>query len=103
MDKKTNEWVLNELKVEPGDQLLNTIRRLEHFGHITTSDEGFSNDMLTGKAMPQTMRKRGRQKRTWIECTKEDAGGSVIKAMTVAQDRKRFRRLVWAQTSVSST
>ena len=41
--------------------------------------------------MPQTKRKRGRPKKTWIECVKEDAGGSVIKAMRVAQDRKRFR------------
>ena len=66
-------------------------------GHIERH-RGIENDVLTGMVFGK--RSRGRQKTRLSNIITERLGLSMIEAITTAQDREKWRTIVYAATAV---
>ena len=92
-EHKTNDYVWNRVESVAGRQerLLSTVKRrkLLWFGHVTRHDS------LAKTIMQGTIhggRRRGRQKKSWMENIKEWTGLLMHQLLPAAADRVQWRR-----------
>ena len=92
-DRKTNEWVQQQVKVKNSDRLLLTIERwqLRYFGHIIRAD---GLEKCCQQGMVDGKRSAGRQKTRWSDNIKRAAGMSIGKATRMTEDREEWRFIV---------
>ena len=96
MDRRTNDWVLQQIG---GDwRLLNNIHlsQLSYFGHVSRRCY-IENDRLTGMVFGK--RGRGRCKTRWSDGLKDVTGCSVVNKIRRAQDRASWRRFIKKATA----
>ena len=88
LDKVKNELIRSKLKVE---QLVEKTRegRLKWFGHVERRENGYVGKRVM--VMELGERKRGRPKRRWMDCIRED-----LKVVNLeeadTQDRRKWKR-----------
>ena len=99
LERKTNEFVKARFQsfVDPTEPLLAKLKRrkLQWFGHVTR------HDTLSKTILQRTVegrRKRGRQRKSWLDNVKEWTTLSMPELLSQATDRAGWRR-----TSVSSS
>ena len=82
-----------------GTSIVNQIeqQKLQFMGHIMRH-RCMENDLLTGMVLGK--RSRGRQKTRMTDTIKEKLGLTVTEAITTAQDREKWRSIVYAATAV---
>ena len=88
LDKVRNEVIRRKLKVE---QLEAKMRegRLRWCGHVERREKGYIGKRVM--AMEVGKRKRGRPKRRWKDCIREDLKAVNLEAVD-AQDRRKWKR-----------
>ena len=89
--KKTNAWVLDQIRCERS--LLNVIEknRLKYCGHIVRSDDSLEKAIMLGTTTGTW--RRGRPKERWLDNTRGATGLTLHGALTLARDRVKWRRL----------
>ena len=94
--KRTNESILEEMKVQP-NWLLQTIktRKLRYFGHIKRHN-GLERDIMEARAPGK--RGRGRPRRRWGQDISDWMGMSITEAGRLAHQRTVFQRAVTKAT-----
>jgi len=92
-EKKTNESVRLEIGVEEDETLKQTAirRKLGFFGRGMRSD-GLEKGMML--ACREGRRRRGRQRRTWMDEIHKVTGMKMAELRDVTIERKKWRRLV---------
>ena len=94
-ERKTNEWVKQQITALAGGQqpLLATVKRrkLAWYGHVSCHDS-LSKTILQGTV--EGKRKRGRQRKSWIDNIKEWTDCPADHLIRMAEDRERWRSLV---------
>ena len=91
---RTNDWVRNKINffVGPQEPLLATVKRqkLAWFGHVTRHDS-LSKTILQGTL--EVGRRRGRQRKCWMDIIKEWASLPMPELLTMASRRKNWKRI----------
>jgi len=89
--RKTNKWVLE--KIGNGLMLRKEMmkRKMKFFGHAMRH-ESFEKSIIQGAV--EARRRRGRPQREWMEDIKTWTGLDGAAACTVAQDRRRWQKLM---------
>ena len=90
--RRTNEWVLGQIKTERS--LLNTIRKrqLTYYGHINRADNSLEKLIMQGKI--EGKRGRGRPATKWFDNIKTMTTRSVYQLNKDTKDRAGWRRQV---------
>ena len=95
VEHKTNEYIHSKIKnaVGPFDPLLTVVKRrkLAWFGHVTRRNN-LSKTILQGTV--EGKRKRGRQKKSWMDNIKEWTGKTMHNLLSSAADREGWRKTV---------
>ena len=93
----TNESVRNKIiaVIGPYEELLTAIKKkkLQWYGHVARSGS-LSKTIMQGTV--QGKRKRGRQKKRWEDNIKEWTGLSFINSQKAAQDRGKWRDILFS-------
>ena len=101
-EHRTNDDILNEIVARAGPQepILTTVKRrkLTWFGHHTRHDS-LSKTILQGTVEGQ--RRRGRQKKMWIDNVKDWTEMSLPRLLEKANDRQAWRKTVSSASSKS--
>ena len=101
-EHRTNKHVKEEIEARAGPQepLLSSVRRrkLLWFGHVTRHD-GVSKVILQGTIEGQ--RKRGRQRKMWLDNIKDWTGLSLPQLLERATDRPAWRKTVSSASRMS--
>ena len=102
LEHKTNDWVRNKINLLVGQQepLLATVKRrkLAWFGHVTRHDS-LSKTILQGTW--EGGRRRGRQRKCWMDNLKEWTYLPMPELLTKASCRRLWKR-VSAESSIMS-
>ena len=75
-------------------------QKLRFFGH-TIRRNGLDKQIITGKVNGR--RRRGRPPTSWLKDITEITGLSLAEAVRAAEDRREWRRIVWATASHPAT
>ena len=94
--RRTNEWVLGQIKTERS--LLNTIRKrqLTYYGHINRADNSLEKLIMQGKI--EGKRGRGRPATKWFDNIKTITTRNVYQLNKDTKDRAEWRRQVHSIT-----
>ena len=94
-DHVTNEKVCAKIQqaIRPHEDLLTTIKRhkLQWYGHVSHSS-GLAKTILQGTV--KVGRRQGRQRKRWEKTIREWTGLEFAKSQRVAENRKKWRKLV---------
>jgi hypothetical protein len=95
-DRVRNEEIYNRLHLSRNIVDRIQLRRLRYFGHVSrTGNSRYPKIALEGYAHGQ--RRRGRPKKRWMDMVRSDCnemGLSIQDAVTIAQDRSRWRNVI---------
>ena len=96
-EKRSNKSVHDEIGETKG--IVNEIeqQKLQFIGHIMRQ-RWIENDLLTGMVFGK--RSRGRQKTRMTNTIKEKPGLTMSEAIATAQDREKWKNIVYAATAV---
>jgi len=101
-EHKTNNYVKEEIKkcVGPQEPLLSTIKRrkLMCFGH-TTRHNTLAKTILQGTV--EGKRRRGRQKKSWVDNIKEWTAQPLQHLLLATQDREAWKKISFASSLMS--
>ena len=99
--RRTNEWVLGQIKTERS--LLNTIRKrqLTYYGHINRADNSLEKLIMQGKI--EGKRGRGRPATKWFDNIKTITRRNVYQLNKDTKDRAEWRRQVHSITRGRTT
>ena len=96
----TNESVLNRARVKPVEVFI-AAQRLRWFGHVSRMPDERLPRYLLGWKPGHGKRSRGRPRKTWLNCIKEDASSftgidniSLEQAEQMASDRPAWRKMI---------
>lgn len=96
VDRRTNIWILDQIKPEMRFLEMAEKLKLQYFGHVARKSN-IENAMLTGAVYGN--RGRGRCRTRWTDGVKDRLGCSITHAIRKAQDRAQWRRLVRMTTA----
>ena len=99
-DKRTNQSVLEEIKPELSLEASMLKLRLSYFGHLMRRPESLEKEIMLG--MVEGKRRRGRQRKRWIDTIKEDTNLTLRELTGATQERDRWRSLVHCITKSRS-
>jgi hypothetical protein len=91
-EKRTNKSVLQEIKPECSLEASMVKLKLSYFGHIMRRQESLEKEIMLG--MVGGKRRRGRQKKRWIDTIKEDANLTLTQLNKMVHDRNKWRSLI---------
>ena len=91
MDRLTNDRIRGTTKVGELSKKVQE-RRLKWFGHVTRREENYIGKRVMRMEV-QGRRKRGRPKRRWMDCVRDDMKGKCLTEMD-AQCRTGWRNMV---------
>ena len=100
VERKTNDWVRSEINslVGPQKPLLATVKRRQ-FGHVT-HHHSLSKTILQGTM--EGGRRRGRQRKCWMNSIKEGTSLPVSELLTGVSYRKDWKRVSAESSPMSS-
>jgi len=93
-DKRTNNWVLNEIGTQPMLRSSIDSRKLSYFGHVCRKDGSLEKLIMQG--MVEGSRRRGRPATAWADDVKRNAGMNMAAVTRLASNRTNWRALVKA-------
>ena len=103
-DHVTNEEVRRKIQAAVGeyDELLTLVqkRKLRWFGHVSRSS-GLAKSILQGRVKGK--RKRGRQKKRWVDNINEWTGMDFANSTRAAENRTRWKGIVATLSVVPTT
>ncbi|CAF3391752.1 unnamed protein product [Rotaria socialis] len=91
-EKRTNRSVLQEIKPECSLEASMVKLKLSYFGHIMRRQDSLEKEIMLG--MVGGKRRRGRQKKRWIDTIKEDTHLTLTQLNTMAHNRNMWRGLI---------
>ena len=89
--KKSNTWVLEQLRIKKTLRADVLARKLSYFGHVTRHP-CLQKTIIQG--MMERKRKRGRPATSWLDDIRELSGFSITKATRAASNRRQWRNLI---------
>jgi len=91
-EKRTNKSVLQEIKPECSLEASMVKLKLSYFGHIMRRQESLEKEIMLG--MVGGKRRRGRQKKRWIDTIKEDTNLTLTQLNNMVHNRNKWRSLI---------
>lgn len=91
-EKRTNESVLEEIKPECSLEALMVRLKLSYFGHIMRRENSMEKEIMLG--MVGGTRRRGRQKKRWMDTIKEETNSTLTQLNTMVHNRNLWRSLI---------
>ena len=91
-EKRTNKFVLQEIKPESSLEASMVKLKLSYFGHIMRRQDSLEKEIMLG--MVGGNRRRGRQKKRWIDTIKEDTNLTLTQLNKMTHNRNMWRSLV---------
>ena len=90
MERRTNESVREELRIEREETLQQTAtrRKFSYFGHVMRSN-GLEKEMMT--ACGEGRRRRGRPRKRWMDEVQEKSGMSLEELREATINRRQWR------------
>ncbi len=91
-DERTNQSILQEIKPDCSLEASMVKLKLSYFGHIMRRHESMEKEIMLG--IIGGKRRRGRQKKRWIDTIKEDTNLTLKHLNNMAHNRNKWRGLV---------
>ena len=89
--RRSNQSILKEIKIKPEYSLegLMLKLKLKYFGHLMRGAHSLERTLMLGKL--EARRRRGRQRRRWLDAIIHSMGMSLSKLGVVVEDRQAWR------------
>ena len=93
MARKTNKWILDQIKPEMSLEGCMTRLKLFYFGHIMRRRDSLEKIIMLGKV--EDNRRRGRPNTRWINSIKETTGANLRILRSITENRTFWRSLMY--------
>ena len=90
-EKRTNKSILQEIKPECSLEASMVKLKLSYFGHIMRRQDSLEKEIMLG--MVGGKRRRGRQRKRWLDTIKEDTCLTLTQLNAMVHDRNKGRSL----------
>ena len=101
MERKTNVWVLENVKPKWTLESRVIKAALSYFGHVVRKERGMENDVMLGGMRGK--RRRGRPRTKWLDTIKDVKGSSINIMRRDARERVEWRGTTAAVSRGSDT